>query len=186
MARINSKKKGNSFELALSKDFKILFDDEGFMRSPSSGALFGQSNRYRMQGIAEGFAHQVIGDLVVPENFPFSIECKAYGELDFHNIINGKCSKLDEWIVQAEDDALASKKEMLIVIKINHKGKYVCTRNLELLDKRNVSHLDNVLKYKNDYFFYSYKEFEAIANEMTLIKEWKDDSINNKKGEQNG
>jgi hypothetical protein len=171
MARINSKAKGSSFERDIVNRFKILFEDDGFMRTPHSGAQFGASNRHRMQGIDEGFSHQMCGDLVVPEKFPFSIECKAYKDLDFHNIINGSCTTLDEWIEQAEDDAQASDKEMLIVIKINNKGKYVCTHDLNY-GPISLGSTSNVMRYQDSYFVYSYDLFESLCDRFDIVHTW--------------
>jgi hypothetical protein len=179
MAKINSKGKGNAFERDIVKLFKVLFEDEGFERNAFSGSLYGGSNRHRMQGMNEEHTSAVCGDIICPKDFPFSIECKAYKELDFHNIINGKCTTLDEWIEQAEDDAKASNKEMLVIIKINNKGKYVCTHDLNY-GPSTLGGMDTVLNYQGKFCFYSYDIFEEICKRLDLVHVW---SINKGKGE---
>lgn len=169
---VNGKNKGSSFERDIVKEFKRIFNDEGFMRTPHSGATFGKTNRSRMVGIDEGFSHQMTGDLVVPSGFSFSIECKAYKDLDFHNIIKGSSKQLDEWIEQAKFDADECDKAFLLVIKINNKGKYICCKDQPLVGNQTLLDLDNVLKYKNDYVFFSFEAFEEVAMSMKCIKEW--------------
>ena len=172
--RVQSKKKGNNFERDVVHLFKDLFKDEGFERNAFSGSLYGGSNRHRMQGMNEEHTSAVCGDIICPKDYPFSIECKAYKDLDFHNIINGSCKTLDEWIDQAEDDAKATNKKVLIIIKINNRGKYVVTKNLVLnsMDISTVSDLDSVAKYKSEYYVYSYDSFGEIANKFSCVVDW--------------
>jgi len=172
---VMSKRKGNSFERDIVNIFKKEFEDEGFMRTPHSGATFGKSNRYRMEGIDEGFSHQMTGDLVVPKKFPFSLECKAYKNFEFHQVLQGENKTLDKWIEQAKDDAEVSEKEMLIVMKFNRKGTYVCTRDLEFSKKDTVltNYLTNFMYYKERYLIYTLDVFLSFKDSIDLIVKWK-------------
>ena len=115
---INGQKKGKSFEREIVHIFEKNFG-KGFMRVPQSGAAFGKSNRVRIEGIDENFVSQMTGDLVVPPGFPFNLECKAYKDFEFHQVVYGSCRKLDEWLEQAESDAEVSDKKFLLIMKLS-------------------------------------------------------------------
>jgi Holliday junction resolvase len=179
---VNGKQKGNAYERQVVNAFKVLFEDEGFLRNWSSGSIFGGQNRSRIKGVDTDFSEKVVGDIIVPEKFPFTIECKSYKDLDFHNIINGSCKKLDEWIEQAEGDAEVGDTYMLLVVKINNKGQYICTKDLRIENANiNISEMSNVTRYKEKYYFYSLETFNDIANNLKPIIEWNEYKY--KKGE---
>lgn len=176
---VNGKKKGNSFERTVVKEFKELFNHEGFERNAFSGSLYGGSNRFRMQGKDKDHTGSVVGDVIVPTGFPFTLECKAYKDLDFHNIIQGESKQLDEWISQAEDDANSVDKDFILIIKINNKGTYTLTNNLEF-GGNSVNSLKNVTRYKEVYYLYSLELFREIAPRFNTIVEWNINTVNNK------
>jgi hypothetical protein len=170
---VASKKKGNRFELEVSKILNQHFG-EGFMRTPNSGATFGKGNRYRMQGIDDGFSHQMTGDLVVPKGFPFSIECKSYKDFEFHQVLQGENKTLDGWIAQAESDAKACNKEMILIMKFSRKGSYICSTDLIDSNKLPISNiLNNYMWYKSQYLIYTLEDFLTISNEINIITDWK-------------
>jgi Holliday junction resolvase len=149
---INGNRKGKCWERDFSKILGETFGGE-FRRVPQSGAFFGGQNRSRAVGVREDAKEILSGDIIVPQNFPFSIECKSYKELDFHRIIRGESKQLDGWIEQAEDDAKFSNKKMLLAIKIKNKGEFICLNCSEVVDLL----VDNFMVYKKNYILIDMK-----------------------------
>jgi hypothetical protein len=154
----NSKKKGNRWELDVAHLFTENFEGE-FRRVPQSGAFFGGANRKRAEGVRADAQEILSGDIITPENFEFSIECKSYKDLEFHQMYLGKCASLDRWIEQGEEDASFSKKKMLLIIKISRKGTFVCVDESIV----NKSNFENYMVYKNKY----------IIVDLMLFVEWR-------------
>lgn len=126
MSRKNSKQIGNAYERAVAKRFSIVFEGQ-FKRTPSSGALVGGSNRQKADGLRSDAKEILASDVIAPEAFPFSVECKSYAdEPKFHHLIQGESRTLNKWIEQVDADARFANKRPLIVFKINRKGEYVC------------------------------------------------------------
>jgi hypothetical protein len=143
---INGNRKGKCWERDFSKILGEIFGGE-FRRVPQSGAFFGGQNRSRAIGVREDAKEILSGDIIVPLNFPYSIECKSYKDLDFHKIIQGECKQLDTWLSQAESDAEFSKKKMLLAIKIVRKGEFVCVKESDVQG----TVFENGMRYKNKY-----------------------------------
>jgi hypothetical protein len=120
--KINSKNKGNRGENELCKIFSERFSPIKFKRNVSSGSLFGGSNRIQAEGIDSGIVNALVGDIIVPPNFIFSIESKSYKEISFWDLFN-KSSDLHQWFEQAEGDAEFSKRKPMIVAKFNNKQR---------------------------------------------------------------
>jgi len=139
---MNSKQKGNRWELEVCHIFEEVFNDK-FMRTPSSGGLFGKNNRSRADGMKDSTKEDLSADIITPKDFPYSIECKNYNDLAFHQILQGYCAQLNEWIEQASSDAKFIGKKMLIVMKLKRKGAFVC------LNKEDV----NESLYKNKFYY---------------------------------
>jgi hypothetical protein len=59
----------------------------------------------------------------------------------------------------------------LIVIKINNKGKYVCTHDITY-GPNTLSITDNIMRYKDKYCFYSYDLFEALSDRFDIVHQW--------------
>lgn len=111
---INSKQKGNSFELKVAK---ILTDWSGeeFHRTPMSGALHWSNDK------------RVVSDIVPPNNmeFPFSIECKNQeNPWDFDSIIK-KTSVLWKHWEQAESDAMSEGLVPMLIFTRNYRDDYI-------------------------------------------------------------
>ena len=123
---VNSKKKGNSFELAISKILSEHFNEK-FTRVPQSGAITGGANRARTEDLREDAKEILSGDLITPKGHPISYEIKAYAdEPKFHQVLLGESKKLDEWIEQSDADAkFSGNKAPVIIFKINRKGTFV-------------------------------------------------------------
>ena len=111
--RINSKRKGNAAELELSKilteRFGVLFARVGV----SSGA------RPKQVKLDDKAAETFTGDLIVPEKFRFSIECKAVNKtVDYLE----RSALLDKFLQQATTDAASIGKLPMVCWKRNRKG----------------------------------------------------------------
>ena len=111
--RINSKKKGSSAELELSKlltkHFGLTFARVGV----ASGA------RVKNTELPDHAVGVMTGDLIVPNGFRFSVECKAVNtDIDFL----APSALFDKWLAQAKDDAESINKTPLLCWKRNRKG----------------------------------------------------------------
>jgi len=158
--RINSKKKGNRAELELTKIFNARFEGENFKRTPSSGAIFGASNRSRAKNVNEEIISTLAGDIMCPLNFKYSIEHKAYESASFWDLFN-ESSNLVKWFKQVETDSSFSNKLPMLIVKYNRK-KRICfiKEKLNKLDKYFFEKdgwycyfLEDVLKEDDKFFF---------------------------------
>lgn len=135
MSRINSKNKGSCFEREIAHLLTETFGKQ-FNRTPGSGSFTGGKNRVRALGLSAAANTTLTGDLIVPKGFPYSIECKNYASIAWHQVIHGECKQLDSWISQAKDDAQSIGLIPLIIIKINRNGTFfvmpsVCEHQLQ-------------------------------------------------------
>ena len=153
----NSKQKGNNWEREVSTIFSQHFHEE-FRRVPQSGAIFGGLNRKRAIGVRTDAQEILSGDIIAPEGFKFSLECKSYKQLEFHGIYCGSCKKLDDWIKQSQDDATFCNKDFLLLIKINRKGTFACLKR-GIIDEENM---ENYMIYKKQYVIMTLECFLAL------------------------
>jgi hypothetical protein len=166
MGRINSGVKGKTFERQLVQIFTEHFG-QGFRRTPHSGAVFGGSNLYRAKGQRDDVRECLSSDLICPKNWPFSIEAKSYRDLPFHQLIQGKCAQVDDWISQSEQDANLSQKTPLVIFKLNNKGSYVCLKyNLVSMILN-----ENYIKYK-EYVIFPLEKFLEMSKNINILKEY--------------
>lgn len=120
---VNGKQKGNRFERDVANTLSDRFKshtgiDQAFRRNPDSGSFFGGKNLARAETHDTEWA--IYGDLICPRKFKFAVECKNYKTAPILNaILTEKVSDWDSWIAQAKQDATASGKEMLLIIKYN-------------------------------------------------------------------
>ena len=154
--KINSKNKGSTAERELCKIFNSRFPNHSFKKVPSSGSLFGGSNRIQAEGIDSGIVNALVGDIIVPPNFVFSVESKSYKEISFWDLFN-KSSDLHQWFEQAEGDAEFSKRKPMIVAKFNNKQRICFLKDkLEgyVFEHRNwyCYWFDYVLKQEDNFF----------------------------------
>jgi len=124
--RKNSKNKGSKGERTLTK---VLQDWTGleFKRSPQSGGLRGHVMDY------------TVGDIICTDRafrnkvFPFSIEAKNYGSIDFSTLLERpnpssrtntpvNC-EIDLWWKQTVEDALRGEKLPILFIRFNNLPK---------------------------------------------------------------
>ena len=161
---VNGKQKGNKFERDIANKFSARFADytgieKSFRRNPDSGSFFGGTNIGRKEVYDTDWA--VYGDLICPRNFNFSVECKHYKKAPpLTAILKQKVSDWDDWIAQAKQDAEASDKEMLIIIKYNNTETLTMTMPgvttlLPMINYQGVEiqRLEHVINLKDSLFF---------------------------------
>lgn len=122
-----SKNKGKSWEREICK---FLEDTLGgsFIRVPNSGAFIGGMNAARKVLLSDGQVRNAKGDIIPPDNLKkLNIEAKNYAEIAFHQIMNGSCKQLDEWLDQTETPADPGDLSFTI-FKITRKGSWVAFR----------------------------------------------------------
>jgi hypothetical protein len=121
---VNSKNKGNTFERKISKLLSETFKartglETAFRRNIDSGSFFGGSNQRRT--ITHDTSKACFGDIVTPDDFIFTLECKHYATPpSFASILKQECATLDKWIEQAKQDAESAGKTMMIIAKFNN------------------------------------------------------------------
>lgn len=117
------KNKGNSFEREVAK---FLSKEHGlnFERVPNSGAFTGGKNAYRRSRMDKIQEHMFLGDIIVPSNWDFVIECKNYAKLTggFEAILKGESKQLNKWLTEVRHDAKNS--PHMLMFKISHKGTF--------------------------------------------------------------
>jgi hypothetical protein len=108
--KVNSKDKGQRGERDLCKVLADRFPTHtGFFRVVGSG------NRWSHAELTEQAKSVMTGDLVCPEGFAFTIECKyGYADIDLCYAFEGGHKEIDKFLEQADKDAdRVSKKPML-------------------------------------------------------------------------
>jgi hypothetical protein len=111
--RINSKSKGNRAELELAKILTKRFGMPFARVGVSSGA---RPKQVKLDGTAK---QAFTSDLIVPDGFRFSVECKAVNkDVDLLD----QSALLDKFLQQAADDANSIKKVPMLCWKRNRKG----------------------------------------------------------------
>jgi hypothetical protein len=126
-----SKAKGNTWERKVADHLTALYGQK-FLRAPGSGAYIGGSNAHRKETLHEAQVRSFKGDIVPGESFPrLNAECKSYKDFPFHQLFQGSCKQLDEWIEQCMD--VADKGDFnIIFMKFNRKGTYVAVHTQPL------------------------------------------------------
>jgi hypothetical protein len=150
--KINSKKKGNRWELQTCKMFGSAFDDE-FRRVPMSGGFVGGKNKFRNYFVNEDAQSQLTGDIITPAWFPFIVECKNYADSPkIHNLLSIGDKDLDDWVKQAKDEARTAKKDWLIIFNMTSKRKNFAVVDFDrfyyVLKDKNVEYPKNYFVYK--------------------------------------
>lgn len=116
MGRINSRAKGNKYELKITDILDQWWtgrlhkaDERVFRRTPLSG----------------GYDRRLFpSDLITPEEFPFGIECKNRESWSFENFLGGSNS-LISWLTLEEDK---TGKDVLLIFTKKYADDYVMLR----------------------------------------------------------
>ena len=163
---MNSKNKGNTFERKIAKVLSDRFSsvlgiDNAFRRNIDSGSYFGGKNQTRME--SHDLEKAEFGDIVAPNSFLFSIECKHYKKPPtFSAMVDQKCKMIDDWIAKAKQDAENSNREMCLIMKFNNVKETV------LLEKT-FGTLVPVMLYQG-YYIVTLESFLAQADDHFFSK----------------
>lgn len=166
------KAKGNAWENEICKFFGETLGGN-FQRVPNSGAYMGGKNVFRKDFLSEGQQRAAKGDIIPPDDLPLlNIEAKNYGDIAFHQIIDGNCKQLDKWIDQTEDPADVNDLS-LTIFKISNKSSWVAFK-AKFLEKFDMTGLSYVTYRKAfgtenacDYIVVTFKPFFIQNKEAT-------------------
>ncbi len=140
---VNGKRKGNQYERVIANKLSDRFIGytgipNSFRRNADSGSFFGGKNKERISNYSMDKAS--FGDIVCPNNFNFTIECKNYKEApSFSSIIKGSVNLFDKWIDQAEQDALSASKDFIIAMKFNNVPDFILVKNVYIEKFKQIS-----------------------------------------------
>jgi hypothetical protein len=111
--RINSKAKGNEFELKTAKVLSKWWGED-FHRTPQSGGLHWKKD------------NRISGDIVTPPDsvFPFNIECKKREEWTFEQLLKGT-GDLEKYWKQCLDDADSTDMKPMLIFSKNFAPNYL-------------------------------------------------------------
>lgn len=119
-----SGRKGKKWERDLCKMLGERFGG-AFIRVPNSGAFLGGKNAQRKSVLGNIQVSSAKGDIMPPDHMTkLVIEAKSYKDFRFHQLLEGNCPQLDEWIGQAKSTVDAGD-IWFVVFKIDRKGIYV-------------------------------------------------------------
>lgn len=176
---VNSKQKGNGFERKIANTFSERFKEytgleTSFRRNVDSGSFFGGKNQIRTQ--THDTSKASFGDMVVPEGFNFSVECKFYKTPpSFASLIKQDIKQWDGWLEQANQDCINSNAQMALIIKYNNVEELVLIDKEYLLDQIKIlSNLTihqwaNALSYKQ-YAVITLKQFLSLPDGVFFTK----------------
>jgi len=159
-----AKAKGNSWE----REICVFLGETlggNFQRVPNSGAYMGGKNVFRKEFLSDTQQRAAKGDIIPPDDLPYlNLEAKNYGDIAFHQIIDGQCKQLDNWIDQTEEPADANDFS-LTIFKITRKGSWVAFK-AEFLPQLDLTGLSYVTYRKAfgtpeacDYIIVSHEDF---------------------------
>lgn len=132
--RINSKKKGSSFELNIAHRLTAALAPLNFRRTQQSGAIVGGKNEKAGWAYSQEMLTLMIGD-VAPVNeldvirdqgwkLKFTIECKFYRDMDNLEHLVDK-TRILGWYDKARSDAQKLNKQALLIFKFNHSSLFL-------------------------------------------------------------
>lgn len=152
--KINSKDKGRRGESDLCKVLSARFVGmAGFNR------VIGSGNAWSFANLTEQAKNVMTGDIVCPEGFKFSIECKyGYAQIDLSSSFHGN-KELDKFLLQSEKDAdRIHRKPMLCWKKPRQKWLAFVKEDLQYKYKMtyrewSIVSLDTLLEEDDSFFF---------------------------------
>ncbi|MCK5018212.1 MAG: hypothetical protein KAS32_14240 [Candidatus Peribacteraceae bacterium] len=131
---INSKRKGNKFELDIAKKLSLFLsegnNDDWFGRSQNSG---GRQTIRKKQGID---THNQDGDITVVHKDVslfgeiYTVECKHYKNIELWGLITGANSNIVTFWNQVCQKALEVNKRPILIAKQNHKPTLFITSSV--------------------------------------------------------
>lgn len=112
MGRINSKQKGNRGEREVVKILNEFYKTDLFKRVPNSGA-YGTIHK---QTLNEAEMNVLVGDIICPEWFHYSIEVKNVKNVDLYKIFETGKTPWDEQLEKERKLLKKSKRNGVILI----------------------------------------------------------------------
>lgn len=176
---VNSKGKGKAGEYSIV-NFLNELSGHNYLRTPTSGASVGKSNRDRLIKMTKGQVDVFLGDIICPEDtkFRWVIECKNYANIPIHALLQeGKDAKqVFDFIDQLEYDVeslmnlkIESRQHLsFLFLKITRVGEYIIFNEKHWKDIVGKLSVGNYLKfqkksvidtYGNKYIMTDCKEF---------------------------
>lgn len=171
MAGVNGKQKGNGFERKIANTLSERFKehtglDQSFRRNIDSGSFFGGKNQQRTQ--THDLSKASFGDIVTPEGFKFSVECKFYKTPpSFNSLLKQDIKQWDGWLEQATQDCKNSNQEMVLIIKYNNVEEIVLVESGPfMVNVQKAGQSINIpLTYKQ-YSILTLSQFLSLPNEL--------------------
>ena len=148
--RVNSKRKGSTFERKIAKMLNERFETKEFSRTPGSGA-FATTNKNLPEHL------RIQGDLITPSTFPFVVECKNGYDVQLDDLFKRK-SDFKSFISQAQNDASHANKDWMVI--------YQKTRRMALVVVGKPFQVKPELVLDGKYFIYPLNEFLKLSNEV--------------------
>ena len=163
-----SKSKGNKLEREMRDFFNNMYESTEFARTPGSGAIMGLSNSAVNAGLEQATKQTLSSDLICPNWFKFSVECKNYAKdaVNYSTIIKGNDKTLDGWLGEACYDAINLKLAPMLIFRTVRQGTHVV--------------LPYIFKNSLDVEYYlTYKDFivvdaEIIKHNATTLRDFAD------------
>lgn len=151
--RVNSKKKGATFERKIAHMLNERFNTKEFSRTPGSGA-FGSTHQLPQHLI-------VHGDLITPENFKYTIECKNGYNLEIDDLFKDR-SDFYKFIEQAKNDARKARRAWMVIYKKNRRKEIV------IVEER-IQGLNDCICIHEKYYAYLLKDVLTLPNSYWFI-----------------
>lgn len=153
---MNAKKKGNRNELYIANLLSERFG-KTFKRVPASGA---HGTNLANTDIREDAKEILSGDIICPSNFRFSVEVKSRANFNFWDLLNREDTEFDDWIKQAEQEAIISKKKFLLIVRANNRKPFAVVDKVVneiwpgvIYKNYNIIRLDYILAFGDGFFF---------------------------------
>ncbi len=135
---------------------------ERFPKHTAFTRSIGSGNRWAQVSLSKQSHEMMGGDLVCPNNFNFTLECKfGYDEIDLYQAIAEGNSLLDSFLTQAKESADRADKIPLVFWRKKRKPwmSFFPTTSVTL-PERFVSYkgwtgisMENLLKFPDEFFF---------------------------------
>lgn len=169
-----SGEKGKRFERDIKELLNTAYDTLEFTRTPGSGALMGQSNFRKNSGLEDSTKRVLGSDMICPDWFKFSIECKNYNDSpNYSTIIKSSDTKLDYWLAETLFDSINLKQTPLLFFRTSRKGTHIAflTEFFDIQPKYHAKYdcftimgVEHFEQFKTQFVAYNDIHFHAIQS----------------------
>lgn len=165
------KAKGNAWERKVADHLTVVYG-ERFIRVPHSGAYVGGQNAHRKEVLHEGQIRSFKGDIIPGQSFKrFNAECKSYKDFPFHQLFQGSCKQLEDWIEQSLDVADEGDFNILFM-KFNRKGTFVAIQHTENTPwNLQIPHLSYQSPNYGPWLIFDYDKFWECNEHVKAVRE---------------